>query len=99
MLPLFKIREFLKLHQKRLHYGDGLQPIAQIAERAGVHRDTVYACLNGDRINERTQYALSKALEEIEVENTEKSKTKIMNVSISTKGVNLNFGIGRKLFN
>ena len=94
-----ELRQLLLTHQKRLQFGDELQSLTEIAKRAGVHRDTVYACINGDRINGRTQYALSKALEEIEVENTEKPKTKIMNVSISTKGINLNFGIGRKLFN
>jgi hypothetical protein len=99
MLTVSQLRQFLLSHQKRLQFGDKLQSITEIANRAGVHRDTVYACINGDRINGRTQYALSKVLEEIEAENTDKLKTKIMNISIGRNGVNLNFGIGSKLFN
>jgi hypothetical protein len=98
MLSFAKIRKSLKTHQKRLQFGENLQSISEIAKRAGVHRDTLYACLNGDRINGRTQYALSKVLEEIEAENMYKSKTKIMNISIGKNGANLNFGIGKKLF-
>ena len=78
MLTIFGIRQTLLNHQKRLQFGDNLQTITEIANRAGVHRDTVYACINGDRINERTQYALSRALEDIEIENQGKSKTKII---------------------
>jgi len=99
MMTITDIQNILNTHQRRLQFGDKLQSMTEIAKRAGVHRDTVYACLNGDRIKGRTQYALSKVLEEIEVENTEKSKTKIMNVSIGNNGIHLKFGIGKNIFN
>ena len=99
MLTIFGIRQTLLNHQKRLQFGDNLQTITEIANRAGVHRDTVYACINGDRINERTQYALSRALEDIEIENQGKSKTKIMSIAMRKNGVHLNFGLGTKIFN
>jgi predicted DNA-binding protein YlxM (UPF0122 family) len=99
MLTIFEIQQTLLNHQKRLQFGDDLQSITEIAKRAGVHRDTVYACLNGDRINERTQYALSSTLENIEIENQGKSKTKIMSIALRKNGVNLNFGLGTKIFN
>ena len=99
MKSIFELRQFLLTQQKRLHYGDNLQSLTEIARRAGIHRDTLYACLNGNRINERTQYTLSKAIEEIEAENIGKSKTKILSISIGRNGVNLNFGVGNKVFN
>ena len=99
MLSLSQLRYTLLAHQKRLQFGDDLQSITEIANRAGIHRDTVYACINGDRINERTQYALSRALEDIEIENQGKSKTKIMSIAMRKNGVHLNFGLGTKIFN
>jgi hypothetical protein len=99
MHSIVDIRNILLVHQKRLQFGDKLQSITEIANRAGVHRDTLYACINGDRINERTQYALSRALEDIEIENQGKSKTKIMSIALRKNGVHLNFGLGTKIFN
>ena len=41
------------------------KPIVDIANRAGIHRDTIYALLNGDRVCGRTQYALSRVMQEV----------------------------------
>ena len=46
VLSLRQISEALRLHQKRLQLGDDLPTLTELAERAGVHRDTLYEALN-----------------------------------------------------
>jgi len=88
----------LKIHQKRLRFGDDLQTMSSIAERASVHRDTIYALLNGERISPRSQYAIDRALREIEEENVGVAKTRVMNVSLGPDGPRLGFGVtGRRI--
>lgn len=87
------IRNYLKIHQKRLKVGDDLPNFKAIANFAGVHRDTLYALMAGERINHRTQYALSKAIQEIETLNASQSKTKILSVNLMPNGAKLVFGI------
>jgi len=68
--------------------------MSSIADRAGVHRDTLYALLNGDRISPRSQYAIDRALREVEEENVGVAKTRVMNVSLGPDGPRLGFGLG-----
>jgi len=72
--------------------------MTEVANRAGVHRDTVYACVAGDRINLRSQYALSRAITELEAEMLGKVRTKLMSVSLTGGQAQLRFGIGPKIF-
>ena len=90
---LLYIKDKLLTHQKRLRFGDELQTMSSIADRAGVHRDTLYALLNGDRISLRSQYAIDRALREVEEENVGVTKTRVMNVSLSPDGPRLGFGV------
>lgn len=87
------IREWLKIHQKRLRAGDDLPSLSAVAEYAGIHRDSAYSLLAGNRINHRSQYALSKAIQEIEVQNANKIKTNILSVNLTPSGAKLAFGI------
>ena len=87
------LRSLLALHQRRLRFGDELQTMTSIADRAGVHRDTLYALINGERISPRSQYAIDKALREIEAENVSVTKTRVMHVGIGPDGPRLGFGI------
>jgi len=92
------LRNKLSLHQKRLRLGDQLQPMSSIADRAGVHRDTLYALLNGERIAPRSQYAINRVLREIEEENVGVTKTRVMSVSLGPDGPRLGFGVtGRRI--
>jgi predicted transcriptional regulator len=94
MRSITEIRSILRTHQLRLKLGDELPFMTDIANRAGIHRDTVYSVLQGNRINERTQYALSRVLEEIQEECKNKPQTKLMNISLTSGGVKLGFGVG-----
>ena len=98
LLTQVQIREWLASHQKRLRVGDVLTPLTEVANRAGVHRDTAYACMAGDRINLRSQYALSRVITELEEEMQGKTRTKLMNVSLTGGQAQLRFGIGRRIF-
>ena len=92
-----QIRQWLCSHQKRLRVGDDLPTITEIACRAGVHRDTIYACMAGDRINIRSQYALSRVITELEDELQGKSRTKLMSVTLTGGHAQLRFGIGPRI--
>jgi len=94
--PQRKLSEWLALHQRRLRFGDELQTMTSIAERAGVHRDTLYALLKGERICPRSQYAIDRAMREIEEENAGITKTKVMNVTLGADGPRLGFGISSR---
>ena len=72
-------------------------PITEVANRAGVHRDSVYACMAADRINLRSQYALSRVITELEEEMQGKVRTRLMSISLSGEQAKLRFGIGLKL--
>lgn len=98
MLSIEQIKNTLKTHQLRLRLGDELPFMTVLADRAGVHRDTLYSVMQGNRICERTQYALSRVLEELERETIGKSKTRVMNISIGKNFVNLGFGVGKGIF-
>lgn len=93
---LNQIQLQLSLHQKRLKAGDALPTITELANRAGIHRDTIYALLNGDRVCQRTQYALSRILQEVELESSLTSKTKLMSLSFNQSGVTLQIGLGNQ---
>ena len=94
LLTQTQIREWLASHQKRLRVGDIPLPLTEVANRAGVHRDTLYACMAGDRINLRSQYALSRVITELEEEMQGKVRTKLMSVSLTSGQAQLRFGIG-----
>jgi hypothetical protein len=95
MFPLSQIQQKLRQHQKRVRGGDALPTFTQLANRAGIHRDTIYALLNGDRVSERTQYALSRVLCEVEQETSLTPKTKLMSLSFNQGGVSLQIGLGK----
>ena len=94
MYSLAQIQALLKQHQRRLRAGDALPTIVDIANRAGIHRDTIYAVLKGDRICGRTQYALSRVLQEIEVETASIPKTRLMSVTFKNGSAGLQIGLG-----
>lgn len=83
----------LKVHQKRLRSGDNLPTFKAIADLAGVHRDTLYALIDGDRISIRSQFAISKAIKEVEAQTANQSKTRVMSIDLTATGPKLSFGI------
>ena len=96
VLSLNLIRQKLREHQKMLTAGDSLPTLSELAIRAGIHRDTLYALLSGDRVCQRTQYALSRVLREVEQETSLTFKTKLMSLSFYQGGVSLQIGLGNQ---
>ena len=72
-----------------------LPPLKELSAIAGLHRDTLYALLAGERVNERSQYAISKALKEVESQTVGQTKTRIMSVDLTSAGPKLSFGINK----
>ena len=93
---MMKLRQQLNQHQKRLRAGDALPTFTELANRAGIHRDTIYALLNGDRVCQRTQHALSRVLQEVEQESSLTPKTKLMSLSFTQGGVSLQIGLNNR---
>ena len=96
MYSLAQIQALLKQHQRRLRAGDALPTIVEVANRAGIHRDTIYALLNGDKVCQRTQYALSRVLREVELETAQLPKTKLMSVTFKNGCAGLQIGLGKQ---
>ncbi len=90
------MKAYLKVHQKRLRTGDNLPTLKAIADLAGVHRDTLYALIDGDRISIRSQYAISKAIKEIEAQTAGQTKTRVISVDLTSAGPKLSFGINKQ---
>jgi hypothetical protein len=96
---LFLLRLNLKTYQKRIAAGDSLPSIADLASMAGVHRDTMYSFLAGNRVNQRSHYAIAMALQKV-TEITSFQPTKLLSVSIGISGPKLNFGLKKpSMFN
>ena len=95
VLSFSELRRWLKFHQKRLRAGDNLPTLKAIADLAGIHRDTLYALINGDRLSIRSQYAISKAIKEVEAQTADQTKTKVMSVDFTAAGPKINFGINK----
>ena len=72
--------------------GDRLPPLTELADRAGLHRDTLYEALHGRRISHASQARLSTMLTALEVQ--EKPPSRLMHVQIGPHGVALGFGVG-----
>ena len=83
----------LRVHQRRLRAGDDLPCFTDIARRSGIHRDTIYALLNGESVSVRTQYALSRVLCEIEQETRDQFKTRLLSVSLCERSPKLHIGL------
>ena len=80
------------MHQRRLRVGEPIPCVTDVAKRAGVHRDTIYALLNGEHVSERTKYALTRVLREIEEETFGYTKTRLMSISLNQGGPRLHIG-------
>lgn len=87
-----EIQRDLKSHQKRLRLGDDIPPLRHLADMANVHRDTIYAAIAGDRINEISQIRISRMLDKIAEEPSPPSR--LMNISFGPDGPKLGFGLG-----
>jgi hypothetical protein len=73
--------------------------MSELANLAGVHRDTLYALIAGEKVNERSQYAISKALEEVAASQVYQP-SRLLSVNLGGNGPKLSFGLARlNIFN
>jgi len=91
-LSRVQIQLQLKTHQKRLQMGDKLPSLSELAERAGLHRDTLYQAINGERISQISQIRLERILKLIASEPQPPSR--LMHVNINKGYPVLGFGVG-----
>jgi hypothetical protein len=94
-LSLEQLRNGLRAYQKRLRAGDMLPPLKELSAIAGLHRDTLYALLAGERVNERSQYAISKALAEV-MESQWNQPSRLLSIDLAGDGPRLKFGLTNK---
>ena len=99
ILSLNQIRDWLRLNIKRRSLGDSFLPTVQeIANRAGLHRDTVNALMAGDHVETRTQYGLSRVIREIEQDTATLPRSKVMCIRISGGMPQIRIGLDSRKF-
>jgi predicted transcriptional regulator len=93
-LSLQQIQGWLTYHQKRLQYGDLVPPMVDIAYRAGISRQTLYAVLNGERseFGQIAQIRLSRVIQEITNESNYQV-SKMVRVDLSSGAPRIKFGL------
>lgn len=92
LISLNSLRLYLKTYQKRLRAGDRLPSVSELSDIAGVHRDTIYALMAGDRVNERSQYAISKALTEV-MESKWNQPSRLLSIDLGSHQPRLRVGL------
>jgi hypothetical protein len=92
ILPISNLRNHLKSYQIRLRTHVGLLTMTELAAIAGVHRDTLYSLINGERVSERSQYAISKALQMVN-ESSANQPSRLMSIELGRGGPKLRFGL------
>ncbi len=92
-LPQQEIREWLLIHQKRRQAGDDEATVTDLAELAGISRQSVWNCMRGERICEVTQIRLSIAIRRIDAERQGGAKTRLWSLQASPDGLTIRPGI------
>lgn len=97
-LSLVSIRQWLEAHQKRLRAGDDLPTVIEIADRAGVSRQSLYNLIRDDRtqFGEPVQRKISKIIRKIDTE-LGCRQTKLMKVAFGSSGAYIRIGLENRL--
>ena len=92
-LALSELRGWFKQHQHRQRFGESVPTISDIADRAGISRQTLYALLRDDRseFGEVAQIRLSRVIAQISADPAYQN-SKLMRVSFSSGTPRLQFG-------
>jgi len=91
-LSMSRLRILLLQYQKRLSLGERIPRFTELATISGVHRDTLYSLIAGNRICERSQYAISKALQIVD-ESATSQPPRLMSIELGCEGPKLRFGL------
>ncbi len=91
---IHELRLSLVFYQKRLRAGERLLGFTALARIAGVHRDTLYSLIAGNRICMRSQYAISKALKMVN-ESSANQPSRLMSIEFGRGGPQLRCGLNK----
>ena len=92
-LSLEELRCWLERHQHRQRLGEVVPSISDIASRAGLSRQTVYAVLRDERteFGEVAQIRLSRVIQQISADPAYR-RTRLMSVDLGGGTLRLRFG-------
>ena len=92
-MTLLQIRVWLSRHQRRQRLGESVPSISEIADKAGISRQTLYALLRDDRseFGEIAQIRLSRVIAQISADPAYQH-SKLIRVSLSSGSPRLQFG-------
>lgn len=93
-LSIMSIRQWLEAHQQRLRAGDDLPTVTEIAERAGISRQSLYNLMRDDRtqFGETVQRRISKIIRNIDIE-LGCRQTRLMKVAFASSGAYIRMGL------
>ena len=92
-LSIKQIQDWLNFHRKRLSFGDAVPTFSEIADRAGISRQTLYAVLRSERseFGEVAQIRLSRVIQQITAEPAFKS-SRVARVDLNSAIPTIKFG-------
>lgn len=93
-LTIKQTQLWLKNHQNRLLFGDSILSISEVANRAGISRQTLYAILNGERseFGQTAQIRLSRVIKQISSEPSYQHSN-IARIDLSGSSPRIKFGV------
>jgi len=93
-LTIKQIQEALKWHQKRLSMGDDIPTISELADIAGISRQTLYKFMKGERteFGEVAQIRLSRMLMRVS-EEPSYMQTNIARIDLTSGVPKIKFGV------
>jgi DNA-binding phage protein len=94
ILTIKEIKSWLNFHQNRLQIGDQIPSMSEIALKAGISRQTLYAMLNGERseFGQVAQIRLSRVISQISSEPSYQH-SKIARVDLAGVTPRIKFGV------
>jgi hypothetical protein len=93
-LSIKDIQGWLRIHQNRLQFGDSILPLSEIANRAGISRQTLYAVLNNNRteFGQIAQIRLSRVIGQISSEPSYQH-SKMARIDLTGAAPRIKFGV------
>ncbi len=94
ILTIKEIKSWLNFHQNRLRIGDQIPSMSEIALKAGISRQTLYAILNSERseFGQVAQIRLSRVISQISSEPSYQH-SKMARVDLSGVTPRIKFGV------
>ena len=94
ILTIKQIQFWLKNHQDRLQFGDSILSISEVANRACISRQTLYAILNGERseFGQTAQVRLSRVIKQISSDSSYQ-QSKMARIDFSGSCPRIKFGV------